>query len=494
MKKVLCLIVGLAFLVGSAATTMAGELDIYGQYWAAVSAVNNAGYFEANPFNNDEDGDDWHAYQRIRQYFEYIASDRLKAVVAYEVDTRWGNQNQAGGFEADETGLIEVKRAMLKYTAATDTTLNIGIQGFALPSGATGNPVLGGDMSGITLNQPVNENMSLTLGWIRVNEDSPPGRTPAGDGDSDAFAAVLPISMEGMSFTPYVLYSYLGKDFLSGQDYAGDASAPFDGDQWGSFLGTLAGEYQGVRPDDNGNAFWIGVPVSFTRMDPLVFDGQFIYGSITGMDTVNPATDDDALERRGFFADLSAKMNLGWGTPTIFGLYSSGDDDDFDDGSETFPTLFSDGFVAPPFASAFGFNGCCSNLSLGKDYSFAQYIPNGVWEIGAGVQNLSFMDKLSNDIGITYTRGTNDEDVGKFLAGNNNYTPVSGVNIVLTDEDSAWQFRLYNQYDINENLYVALDIGAAIMDMDDDVWKARGGDDYLDDPVTYSTAAISYSF
>ena len=478
MKKLLCLIVGLAFLVGSAVTTMAGELDIYGQYWGVVSAVNNGASYSDNPFNDEADGDDWQAYQRMRQYFEYVASDKLKAVAGYEIDTRWGETSSSGDLGADEPGIIEVKRAMLQYTTAADTTFNIGIQGFALPSGATGNPVLGGDMSGVTFNQPINDMMSLTAGWIRLNEDAAPGSNA--HGDSDAFLAVLPVQTEGMSASPYAVYSYLGEDYMDGLDYAGSNAG-------GTNLGTLQGEFMGFTYEDNANAYWIGVPVSVTMMDPLVFKGQVIYGEVM-------ADSEDELDRSGFYVDASASMNMEWGTPTIFGLYSSGDNDDSDDGSETFPTLYSDGYVSPPFATAFGFNGCCSNLSKGKDYSFAQYTPNGIWEIGLGIQNLSFMDRLSHNIGYTYTQGTNDKEVGEFLDGESAYTPTATQDVILTDEDSAHQFRLYNQYDINENLYFALDLGAAMMDMDEDVWSARGGDDYLDDPVTYGSAAIAYSF
>jgi hypothetical protein len=488
MKKILCLIVGLAFIVGTAATTVAGELDIYGQYWGVVSAVNNGGSFEAQPFNEDADGDDWHAYQRMRQYFEYIASDNLKAVAGYEIDTLWGGAG-SGNLAADEAGVIEIKRAMLEYTTDQGTTLNIGVQGFGLPGGATGNPVLGGDMSGITANVPINDMMSLTAGWIRLNEDRQPGalkddgsRLPA-DGDSDAFLAVLPVQMEGMSASPYAVYSYLGEDYMNGKNAT--TRTPYHSST--QLLGTLDGEYRGTAYEGNAQAYWIGVPVSVTMMDPLVFEGQVIYGEVM-------ADSNDELDRSGFYVDASAAMNMEWGTPTVFGLYSSGDDDNIDDGSETFPTLFSDGFVSPPFATAFGFNGCCSNLSYGKDYSFAQYTPNGVWQIGAGVQGLSFQDNLSHDIGVTYTRGTNDKDVGKALAGEAGYVPTATSNILLTKDDAAWQFRLYNQYDINENLYLALDLGAAMMDMDSSVWDARGGSDYLDDPITYSSAAIAYSF
>jgi hypothetical protein len=480
MKKILCLIVGLAFIVGTAATTVAGELDIYGQYWGVVSAVNNGGSFAAQPFNEDADGDDWHAYQRMRQYFEYIASDNLKAVAGYEIDTLWGNAGSSGGLGADQPGIIEVKRAMLEYTTDQGTTLNIGVQGFGLPGGATGNPVLGGDMSGITANVPVNDMMSLTAGWIRLNEDTQPGVEPppgTPSGDSDAFLAVLPVQMEGVSASPYAVYANLGQNYIDGAAYHSSSQ----------LLGTLAGQYGGVTAEDNAQAYWIGVPVSVTMMDPLVFDGQVIYGEVM-------ADSNDELDRSGLYVDASAAMNMEWGTPTVFGLYSTGDDDKFNDGSETFPTLFSDGFVSPPFATAFGFNGCCSNLSFGKDYSFAQYTPNGVWEIGAGVQGLSFQDNLSHDIGVTYTRGTNDKDVGKALAGEAGYVPTATSNILLTKDDAAWQFRLYNQYDINENLYLALDLGAAMMDMDSSVWDARGGSDYLDDPITYSSAAIAYSF
>jgi hypothetical protein len=485
MKKLLCLIVGMAFLVGSAATTMAGELDIYGQYWGVVSVVDNGGSFEDNPFNEDADGDDWQGYQRLRQYFEYIASDNLKAVAGFEFDTLWGASNGSSGDLGADDNNFELKRAMLDWTLANGISFNIGVQGFAVPGGATGNPVLGGDVSGVTANVPFNDMMSLTAGWVRLNDEG--GIGTSGSGDSDAFTAVLPINAQGFNISPYVVYAYLGQDYLSGKEFATAAQG----------IGTARGDTEfdlgNATADDNGNAYWLGVPFTLSMMDPLVIKGQFIYGSVTGMDAVGVA-DDDALERSGFYADFLASFKMDWATPTFYGLYVSGDDDDLDDGSETFPYLFTDGYASGgPFTTAFGFNGCCSNLSFGKDYSFAQYTPHGIWKLGLGLQGFSFLPNLSHDIGVTYVQGTHDKDFGSALDGSN-YVATATADVELTDEDSAWELRWYSQYDINENLYLALDLGYASMDMDGDVWVNNGGDDYLDDDIIYASTAIAYSF
>jgi hypothetical protein len=486
MKKLLCLIVGMAFLVGSAATTMAGELDIYGQYWGVVSVVDNAASFKDNPFNEDVDGDDWQGYQRVRQYFEYIASDNLKAVVGYEFDTLWGDGG-SGNLGADANN-FELKRAMLDWTLANGMSFNIGVQGFAVPGGATGNPVLGGDMSGITANVPFNDMMSLTAGWIRLNDEvdaaGNDGIGADGSGDADAFVVALPINAQGFNVSPYGIYAYLGEDAINGAKFGGSTQ----------LLGTFAGDAEfgvGASPDDNANAYWIGAPFTLSMMDPLVLKGQFIYGSVTGMDVATAGVDDDALERTGFYADFSAAFKTDFGTPTVFGLYSSGEDDDLDDGSETFPTLFSDGYASGgPFTTAFGFNGCCSNISFGADYSFAQYTPHGIWKLGLGIQDFSFLPNLSHDIGVAYIQGTHDEDVVAQIPAGASYVPTASADVELTTEDSAWELRWYSEYSVNENLDLVLDLGYATMDMDSGVW----GSDYLDDDVIYGSTAIAYSF
>jgi hypothetical protein len=490
MKKVLVSLLVAAFVVGTAAYSFASELDFYGYYRAAFSYVdNNDGTtaFEKN------DKDEFYAYQRVRQYFEYVTNENLKAVVGYEIDSGWGypNQRYNGSFSADQPGNIEIKRAMVEFNwPNTDFNIRAGTQGFSLPGGAMGSPLLAGDMTGLIMSTPINDMLGLSFGWVRGYDfdDAFGGGDSEDDGDLDAFFVSVPVTMEGFSVNPYFVYSNIEQDAMGQQGFlAGDET------RMQSYVAGLGD----TTYTDDSTAWWLGTDFSLNMMDPLIIKGSFIYGTVDseaeGTIEVGDETiafgDDDVADRSGFYGDLMIDYVMDNMTPSLFFLYSSGDDDDLGDGSETFPALHSDGFVAPPVASAIGFTGCQTSLSLARNYSFAQYVPQGVWKLGFALKNLSFIDKLSHTIGVAYSQGTHDKEVGEALAATPNYG-AGWLSMELTKEDSAFEFGFNNVYKLYEALSLTLDYEYAKLDMDEDVW----GKDFRDEDAQHLTLGVCYSF
>lgn len=492
MKKVLVSLLVAAFVVSSATYSFASELDFYGYYRAAFSWVdNNAGFSGGPVFDEDNDGDDFHAYQRVRQYFEYVTNENLKAVVGYEIDSGfgWGG----GDFSADKTNQVEIKRAMLDFNFPnTDVNAKVGIQGFALPGGAMGNPVLGGDMAGAIVSTPINDMFGLTLGWVRGVDEDQIGDDDTTGGAVDVALLSLPITGNGYSVNPYFVYSWMGESAMeNNRNYV-------SGDLATASVPVAFADEDNVNFTDEGDAWWLGFDYSLNMFDPINISGQFVYGSSDAeADVVFPeiiedgepaSASGDVAERKGWYADFMVDYVMDNMTPSLFFLYSSGDDDDLGDGSETFPMLHNDGFVNPPVAGGFGFTGCQTSLSYAANYSFAQYVPTGIWKLGVALKNFSFMDKLSHTIGAAYIKGTNDKEVGEFAAELGQGAGWLGV--LMTEEDDAWEITFRNEYALFEALALTLDYEYASLDMDEDTW----GDDYLDDAAQHVTLGVCYSF
>jgi hypothetical protein len=426
--------------------------------------------------------------QELRQYFEYAANENLSATVAYEISSGWGWEGESG-FGNDETGEIEIKRAQLDFAwPNTDVTFNVGLSGWVAPGGPFGTPVLAGDMPGAFMNVPVNDRVSLTAGYIRASDRIRIHDTEDDDSGDEIDAALLslPISMDGWDINPYFIYSWIGENSYD------DDSEHFlninDFQNWGMGVGTFATQLGKDVPgsiwdqhSDEAKAYWIGVPFGIDLFDPLSVKGQFIYGEVDG--------DQSEMDRDGYYFDIGVDYAMDMFTPSVYFLYSSGDDDDISDGSETFPTLYSDGYVCPPSGVAIGFN---TQFGMRDgDYSLAQYVPHGIWTLGFALKDIQFIDKLKHTLAFAYSQGTHDDELftdAMNAAELDNFKHARWQE--FTDEDSVYEITLHNTYSIYENLRAVLELGYASLDMEEDIW----GDDYRDEDVLVSSFGLSYSF
>lgn len=473
MKKFVLGLLTAAMVLGSSGLAFAQQ-DLpqfcsFGYFRAAISAVDNW------EFNEDTKSDDQQIYQRVRQYFEYSANENLTAQVAYEIDTGWGWPGESD-FGNDEKGLIEIKRAQLTFNwPNTDINIQAGLSCYTAPGGMYGTPVLGNDMPGVFINTPFNDMASMTLGYIRADDlyRISSGETNANTGGDqlDAVLGSFPMNFEGFNLTPYAVYSWIGQQVMQSK-----YSDIFD--TWSTNMGTIASQSGTASYDDEVDAFWLGLPFGITMIDPVTIKGQILYGNIDG--------GQDALDREGYYFDIAADYAMDMFTPSLYFIYSSGEDDDVSDGSETFPSLNSNGFLYPPSAASFGFN---SHFGFRDgDYSFAQYVPHGLWTLGFALKDIQFVDKLSHTFAVGYSQGTNDSDI--FENGAASLDQANSRFTELTDEDSSIEVTFRNNYKIYENLSAMLELDYASLDMDSGVW----GSDYKDDDIIRGTFGLSYNF
>ena len=477
MTGVVCACLFLLGLSGQAWAQGMPNLTSYGSFKALMSFVDNYGFEEG-------EGDEQMINQELRQYFEYAANENLSATVAYEISSGWGWEGESG-FGNDATGQIEIKRAQLDFAwPNTDVTFNVGLSGWVAPGGPFGTPVLAGDMPGAFMNVPVTDRVSLTAGYIRASDQSRIHDVDDDDlsGDQlDASLLSLPISMDGWNVEPYFIYSWIGENSEPGLDIN-------DFQNWGMGLGTFATQLSNDLDtstwnthSDEAEAYWVGLPFGIDLFDPLTIKGQFIYGQVDG--------DTSAMDRDGYYFDIGVDYAMDMFTPSVYFLYSSGEDDDISDGSETFPTLYSDGYVYPPSGVAIGFN---TQFGMRDgDYSMAQYIPHAIWTLGFALKDIQFMDRLEHTLAFAYSQGTHDDEVfTDAMTSDELGVFKDGRFQEFTDEDSVYEITLHNTYDIYDNLQAVLEFGYASLDMEEDVW----GNDYRDEDVLVSSFGLSYSF
>lgn len=468
MKKVIGLVAAAALVLCVASTGMArhvadegnADLKTYGMFITGAQYVDNA-YF-------DDGNSHFTAGQRLRQYFEYIASENLKATVGYEFDNKWGSSDAQAG--ADATSQLELKRANVAFTFPnTELTAKAGIQYVGLPAGGLGyNPVMSGDVAGLTMSAPLSDMASLTFGWLRPY-DSNRSESQSVQPGLDVLYAAVPINMDGVGFSPWAAYGMIGDEALFNfeeGDFAynnfneypayatpksiGLISAPVAGAMIGAdpAITSTAQFQEAVKDAEINDVYWVGTNYDLNMMDPVQIKGSIIYGAVQA--------DDDAAERKGWYTDLEVDYAMDMITPTLFGSYASGDDDDLSDGSETMPYIFNDALTSNVNSMLVGDR---TELSVIGDRAgstvMLQSVPVALWQIGGGIKDIALTDKLSSTLLVAYYEGTNDykNDVRYVAPGT-----------ALSDEDSAYEVTLHSEYDIYENLTALMNAGIAEAD------------------------------
>jgi len=496
MKKAITLVAAAALVLCVASSGMAkhvvsgggADLKTSGMFITGAQFVDNADF-------GDEDSH-FTAGQRLRQYFDYIASENLKATVGYEFNSVWGSGDAQAG--ADETGQLALKRANVSFTFPnSELTTKAGIQWIALPAGGLGyNPVMSGDAAGVTMSTPLTDTANLTFGWFRAydsNKKEEDAITPG----LDVLHAAVPINGDGVSATPWAAYGMIGNEALANEDpgdeydynsfhtienpYATPKTqglvSPGVADTMADGVTSEAGLDNLLEDADISDAYWLGTNYNLTMMDPLQVKGSLIYGSVQA--------GEDYAERSGWYTDLEVDYAMDTMTPTMFGSYATGDDDDFSDGSETMPYIFNDALASNVNSMLVGDR---TELSVIGDRAgstvLLQSTPVGLWQIGGGIKDIALTDKLSSTLLVAYYQGTNDYKNGeRYLA----------PGTVLSDEDSAYEVTLHSEYDIYENLTALMNAGIAETDYKNmsDVEKASMSDEEMASKFSFG---VQYNF
>lgn len=473
------------FLFAMSTAALATEFSSYGRYLLYGSYIPNVN------FHDDTSENDFAVSQQIRQYFDYAVNENVKLHVGLEYDTTWGDVQTGGAVGSDSSlGDFQFRHANLQFTwPCTDIQFKAGIQSLSLPGGSSYSPVLAGEMTGLTMNMPINDMMSLTGGWVRqfdehsnLNADTSPSK------DADAFFLSLPVSLQGFSFNPHVAYAYYGEDVMKIEDPSDGCLGKFGSvSSWFQDIGTFdQGKWTWSDYTDSVDAYWVGTNFKFTALDPWVFKGLMMYGEVDA--------DQSEHDRDGYWLDFTADYKMDNMTFEFFSLYSSGDDDDLSDGSETFPRIFSDGWIMTPTSLAVGFNGFAGYIQ--PNYALAQEVPDGLWKAGLALKDISFFDKWTHMIAVSYGQGTHDDELPELVDAQGGSFGTNGWGCVeFTEEDSFIEAAFHNTYQIYECLAFHAEFGYASLDMDDDTWEnVKEGDDYLDDDAYQVTTGLEYNF
>ncbi|WP_461210187.1 outer membrane homotrimeric porin [Desulfocurvus sp. DL9XJH121] len=468
MKRFLVLALVLSFVLG-ATMANAKEMNFKANFEQSLEWLDNSNFFEQGDDANDGDRnseDDFNANQRVRMYFEYVDSETLRGVVGFEIDTRWGEAN--GGQLGTDGVDVEVKHAYVDFNVG-NVAFRTGLQPLAFPSAVAGSPIWDDDVAGIVASYKFNDMVSLTVGWARLLDLNAADAGSASTNDEiDAFTAIMPITGDGWSLTPYVVYAAIGSGGYNAADpvkslYSENATA------WG----------------DNLDAWWGGGAFTLTMFDPFVFSADLIYGSVDG-DT------SDRNDRAGWFfaAELDYKMDMV--TPGLVFVYGTGNDDDTTDGSEAMPNLSGGGGNFSGFGlTTMGFDGSHWTTTSGA------LLPGnngnyGLWALGLTFKDFSLLENLSQTFTVVYGQGTNDADgiKGKTMVDSTGAASIYG----LSDEDSFWEVELLSEYALYENLSLWSELNYVSVDLDEDTWKNTVA--YADEATACArfSVGLSYNF
>jgi hypothetical protein len=159
-------------------------------------------------------------------------------------------------------------------------------------------------------------------------------------------------------------------------------------------------------------------------------------------------------------------------TPMVFGSYSTGlDKDDVDDGKfGIYPGV--DGFWAVDTMLTDG-------GAFGEDLWLAN--PVSMWTLGARLKDISFVEKLSHEVGIIYAQGTSDKEVVNY-----------GQDQLLNKDESIMAADFTTKYMLYENLAAIAELGWAKYDPDIDGNEDR--EDDFDDNVYKCVVGLNYNF
>ena len=497
MKKLMTLALAAAMMLGAATGANAIDFKAKGQWIMSFDYGMHGNFGESKAKNNSgfENEDEFEARQRVRLQLDAVASEALSGTVFFEIgDQVWGQNDNGGALGADGK-VVELKRAYIDWMVPqTDLKVRMGIQGIALPSFTTkASQIMDDDVAAISLNYQFNENVGLTAFWARPYNDNG-GYSSRWDGNNydqnymdnmDMFAVLLPLTFDGVKVTPWVMYAAMGPGMF-------DNLKNDPGNAWGRASAGMVSGFQGTDWNDSyGNAFWAGVTGEVTYWDPFRIAWDVNYGSAS--------YEDQKMNREGWLASLLLEYKLDWGTPGLYGWYSTGDDNNPRNGSERMPVVSANGNNQ---FSNFAFNG---NPYIAREGILGSTMV-GTWGIGARLKDVSFLEDLKHTLRVNFMGGTNAPKMAKYVG---DYAPFEkrGVQAVaeggfsydpmyLTTEDYALEIGLTNTYKMYDNFTVMLDAAYVALWLDDSTstWGKNPGRSALGGDGVYDAWNVNLSF
>ncbi|MHC1711331.1 MAG: outer membrane homotrimeric porin [Solidesulfovibrio sp.] len=472
MKRCGILALFLLLLMGSFANALAetevkmtGDMRMYGSWHLNHNYTGwNAATWSANsPTSYIRSGtkteDTFVVWERFRLRTDFIANENLKFRLGLRVENTWGRGTYTA---ANPAAAVEVYMAFLQFKwPGTNVEVTAGLHQVSMPHSSLffDSPVFGGErIAGLTVQAPlVDGKLMLQASFLRLfdtNQSYDDDTTQVGD-EFDAYVLTLPITVGDAKITPWAMAAVSGKTTNYWTTYMGP-------NQVGAYLaapGTLVSP-AGWKTNQNPY-FWAGSAFEIKTLDPFNFYADVIVSSAA-------MTDAKKNQRKGWMVDFGAEYT-GWDllTPQVFGWYASGEDGSIANGSERL-ALIKPNWGA---GSSWLYD---TDLEFPKDGTQGgSMVPSGTWGAGASLQNITFVEKLSHRLTLTYVHGTNSPRAIRtlnFLVGSNPYFTMGRD---LTVNESVLAANFDHKYKLYENLAFIVETGWAHGDFQQSVWGHR---------------------
>ena len=402
--------------------------------------------------------DRFQVWERFRLRTDFVANEAVKFRLGFKIQDIWGHGTYTA---ANPTAAIQVYQAFLQFKwPGTDIELTAGLQDLSLPTSAffCDSVVFGGDRAAaLVVRAPlVADTLSFSAGFARMidtNRTFDTTTTQVGD-ELDLYFLTLTATGQGFATTPwaaatvagrdasyYTTYSFANTTFAENLLSAGTLLAP---NKW---------------KNNQNPYFWVGDSFEVTALDPIKFYGDAIYGA-------GAMADRKKSKREGWFIDLGAEYTgLSMFTPKVFGWWSTGEDKSNSNGSERLPIMES--CWGPGNSFLFdNYQDLYMNSNMGMSIV-------GNWGLGASLDNISFVEKLSHRLTFTYLHGNNAaraiRDLNTVLGSN----PYFQMGHDLTVNEYVLGANFDNKYMLYENLALLLETGWAHGEFQKSVWGKR---------------------
>ncbi|MFP5257761.1 MAG: outer membrane homotrimeric porin, partial [Acidobacteriota bacterium] len=408
------------------------------------------------------------------------ANEAVKFRLEIKVEDTWGHGTLTA---ANPEAALAVYGAFLQFKwPGCDVETTAGLQSVALPQSKLfySSPVFGDRMAALIVEAPlIDKTLGLMAGFgrpIDTNRTYDPTTTQVAD-ELDVYFLALPVTLEGFKATPWGTVAVAGKDANYFTIKSSQQNSSF-------YIDNLASAGTFVSPalwkNDQNVYWWAGGAFEVTALDPIKFYADVIYGA-------GAENDRKKSRRQGWFLDAGVEYT-GWDilTPQAFGWWSTGEDGSTLNGSERMP------MIRPNWGpgSSFLFD---VNQELVKNSNMGMS-PVGSWGLGASLNNVTLLNKLTQRLTFLYVNGTNSSRAIRDLNALMGSNPYFQMGRDLTVDEHVLGVNLDSRYMIYENLAAVIETGWAHGQFQQSVWghrlvnQSRNGD-------TWKVAfGLSYKF
>ncbi|MEA4855205.1 MAG: outer membrane homotrimeric porin [Solidesulfovibrio sp.] len=492
MKKafvwVLAVIGCLGMLAEARAATevkMVGDALVYGVYYSNrnFTGWNAATWTSATPTwkgAGAKTEESFQIWERFRWRTDFIASEAVKFRLALKVEDTWGY----GTFTAANPAVaIMPYQAYLQFRipgCAFEATA--GLQRVDLPQSGLfyASPVFGDNAAALVVKGPlIDKTLSVLAGFGRLidtNRTYDTTTTQVAD-ELDMYFLAFPVTVEGFTATPWGAVAVAGR----GANYFTNKGSQYGSSYFADTL-TSAGTYISPKlwKNEQNPFWWVGGAFEVSALDPVRFYADVIYGA-------GAQNDRKKSRREGWFLDLGLEYT-GWDvlTPQVFGWWSTGEDKSTLNGSERMP------LVRPNWGpgNSFLFD---DSQELVKDSNMGMS-PVGSWGLGASLNNVTFVEKLTHRLTVLYVAGTNSARAIRSLNTALGSNPYFQMGRDLTVNESVLGLNFDTKYMIYQNLAAIVETGWAHGEFQQSVWGHRLASQARDGDTWKVAFGLSYKF